>query len=539
MIPLKYKLVFLSVLSGLLLALAWPTYGFAPLLFVGFVPLLALEKIIFQNQNRYKNIHVFLYAYLAFIIWNVIATWWVVEASLIGGIMAMVCNTLLMSLVFMLFHITRKRTNEITGYFALVSYWISFEYIHLNWDLSWPWLTLGNGFSSYYKWIQWYEFTGVFGGGLWILIVNIFIFIIIKKIFFEKKNWQQQWKRIVFILALIAIPIVISLHRYNTYQETKNPVNVTMVQPNVDPYTEKFNGNFQEQVQKMLTLGKTKIDTNTDYLVFPETALTEDIWEREFQNSFSISAIKIFLRNYPHLKIVIGATTNRAYNKGDTISATARKFTDSDQYYDSYNTALQLDNSASIQVYHKSKLVPGVEKMPFPALMKPFEKLAINLGGTTGSLGVQNERSVFYARDKKAIVAPVICYESIYGEFVGGYILKGANLIFIITNDGWWGNTQGYQQHKTYASLRAIETRRDIARCANTGTSCFLNQRGDISQATDWWQPAVIQGVVNTNSVITFYSEHGDYIAHLLMYCAAILVLFTVFGKLFWKKKIE
>jgi len=537
MISQKKQLFLLSVLSGLLFAFSWPTYGFSPFLFIGFVPLLAVEKIIFQNPDRYKNIHVFFYAYLAFIIWNVIATWWVVEASLVGGIIAMVCNTLLMSLVFMLFHITRKRTNEITGYFALVAYWISFEYIHLNWDLSWPWLTLGNGFSTSYKWIQWYEYTGVFGGGLWILIVNILVFIVLKKIFFEHKNWKQQWKRMLFIIVIIITPIAFSLHRYYSYQETKNPVNVTVVQPNVDPYSEKFSGDFQTQVKKMLALGKTKTDSTTDYLVFPETALTEDIWEREFQNSISIGIIKSFLKNYPHLKIVIGATTNRVYNKGDTISATARKFRDADQYYDSYNTALQIDNTGKIQVYHKSKLVPGVEKMPFPSLMKPFEKLAINLGGTTGSLGIQKERSVFYASDNKAIIAPVVCYESIYGEYVGGYIRKGANLIFIITNDGWWGNTQGYKQHASYASLRAIETRRDIARSANTGTSCFLNQRGDISQATNWWQPAVIKGVVNTNSVITFYSEHGDYIAHLLMYCAAILLIVTFFGKLFLKNK--
>jgi len=117
---------------------------------------------------------------------------------------------------------------------------------------------------------------------------------------------------------------------------------------------------------------------------------------------------------------------------------------------------LQL-NKEGISYYHKSKLVPGVERMPFPTLFKPLESLAINLGGTMGSLGIQNERTVFYSHNKKARIAPVICYESAYSDFVSDYVENGANLIFIITNDGWWENTPGHRQHLAYSRLRAIE----------------------------------------------------------------------------------
>ena len=105
---------------------------------------------------------------------------------------------------------------------------------------------------------------------------------------------------------------------------------------------------------------------------------------------------------------------------------------------------------------------------------------------------------------------------------------KGAELIFIITNDGWWKNTPGYKQHMSFARLRAIETRRSIARSANTGISCFISQRGDVSQPTPWWQEAAISGSINANSELTFYVKHGDYIARVALFLSVLLVLLLV-----------
>jgi apolipoprotein N-acyltransferase len=169
-------------------------------------------------------------------------------------------------------------------------------------------------------------------------------------------------------------------------------------------------------------------------------------------------------------------------------------------------------------------LVVGVEKMPFAKYLGFLGDFVINIGGTTNSLGSQDEPSNFISKDKTQ-VAPVICYESVFGEFVTKYIQKGAGLIFIITNDGWWKNTPGYHQHLSFASLRAIETRRSIARCANTGISCFINQRGDISQATEWWVPAAINGTLNANDKMTFYVRFGDYIARISLFFSVLLVL--------------
>ncbi len=166
-------------------------------------------------------------------------------------------------------------------------------------------------------------------------------------------------------------------------------------------------------------------------------------------------------------------------------------------------------------------MMPLIHYLPF------IENFAIDLGGTVGSLGMNPDQTPFSINDNLKI-APVICYESVYGEFLNRFIQNGANVIFVITNDGWWGNTAGHRQHMLFSVLRAIETRRSVARSANTGISCFINQRGDISQRTDYWVPAVIREKINANDKITFYVKYGDYIGRIFMLVAGLFLLLTI-----------
>jgi apolipoprotein N-acyltransferase len=509
-LPLQKKspLFLYAILSGILLTAAWPVSGSAALLFIGFVPLLILESKVGLFNSR----KVFYASYLAFFCWNAGTTWWIYNSSLGGAIMAIVFNTFFMAMVFVFYHQTKSALGCRIGYASFILYWVGFEYLHLNWDLSWPWLTLGNGFATNIRWIQWYEYSGVLGGSVWVLLLNLFLY---KAIFYRIQK-KPMAKFMVVTIVLIVVPISISLYRYASYTEVSHPVKVVVVQPNIDPYTEKFGTmTSSQQLDLFLKQAITRLDSSTDYLVGPETAVPDGIWEDRLYLSKDLQTLKKFNATFPKLKTVIGITSNKVYKKGEAVSETARQYPNDNNFYDSYNTGIQISNTDSMQLYHKSKLVIGVEMIPYPFLFKYFEKLAINLGGTTGSLGVQDERGVFTAVKPAVKVAPVICYESIYGGFVTGYIRKGANLIFILTNDGWWGNTPGYKQHLAYASLRAIENRRSIARSANTGTSCFINQRGDISQATTWWTPTAISGILNTNDTLTFYSKHGDIIGKL------------------------
>jgi apolipoprotein N-acyltransferase len=178
--------------------------------------------------------------------------------------------------------------------------------------------------------------------------------------------------------------------------------------------------------------------------------------------------------------------------------------------------------------------------MPYPQYAKLLNYFTINLGGIEGSLGTQKERTVFFNKDSIG-VAPVICYESIFGEYVGDYIRKGANVICIMTNDGWWGDTGGYKQHCMYASLRAIESRRSIARSANTGISCFIDQRGDITQAQPWRVDAVIHDTLQANTTMTFYTLHGDYLARFALWLSGGILCIMLFSGIInkWNKRAK
>ena len=534
----KLKLFSLSTLSGILLWLSWPERGFTPLIFIAFVPMLFVQYYFSRHEVKRSKRKVLGHFYWSMLVWNALTTWWIWNSTDVGSIVAIGLNSLFMAIVWWLFHLTQKRSGIFIGYFSLFSYLVAFEYLHLNWEISWPWLTVGNVFASHPQYVQWYEYTGVLGGTIWVIAANLFFFAVAKNIF--NRDLLQQLRKINTAIAftafaiLIIAPMVFSQWLYHRHVNKGEPVSIVVVQPNIDPYNMKFSGNSDDQLVKMLQLASSVVDSNTRFVLFPETALPDGIWEENLKSHKQIRMIEQFISAFPKLTVIIGASTAREFAKGEKRSASARKFTDSDNYYDEFNTALLIDSSHRLQVYHKSRLVPGVEKMPYPKVFGFLESLAINLGGTSGSLGTQEERTNFISLENiKA--APAICYESIYGGFMSEYIKEGAELIFIITNDGWWGNTPGYRQHMNYARLRAIEFRKDIARSANTGISCFINQRGDVLQQTNWWKEDVLSQTLYRNDIKTFYARHGDYLGVLASVLTGLLLLLNLFKRFFRK----
>ena len=493
----------LALASGLLLAFAWPEIGFFPIVFFAFVPLLVLE----EEAKSTKTI--FLYSFLCFLIFNTITTYWVYHATLFGAIAAFTINAFLMATAFCLFHKVKKATTRKLGYFAFITLWITMEYLHLNWDLSWPWLTLGNAFANAPNTVQWYEFTGFLGGSFWVLIMNILLF-----------RFLQSKKRSTIFLAtlLVIVPVIIS---YALIPDTtsQEDIKVLVVQPNIDPYTDKFNVGYEKQLTDFIGLAKTKLTQETELLLGPETALLENIWENKIEAAYSLRKFRELQNEYPNLNILVGASTYKMFTHGEQKTVTARQIRNDDVYYDAYNSALFIPDSGETQVYHKTKLVPGVEKMPFPKLLDPLAKLAVDLGGTSGSLGSKNTIQTFSVNGKK--IQPLICYESVYGDLHKGT----TNLIAIITNDGWWENTPGFKQHFAYARLRAIEQRKAIVRSANTGISGVIDEKGAFLQKSKWNEKVCFSTTISTNEKVTFYSQFGDYIGRLSVFLAGLLLI--------------
>lgn len=517
----------LTLSGGCLLWLGWPVKPLPFLLFIAFIPLLILDDHYSRAGGKKAGRKIIWHAYLIFLLWNVATTWWVYYASPVGTIFMIIANAFLMTLPIILYRLTKKAAGENWGYFSLVLYWMVFEHIHLSWDLSWPWLTLGNGFAMFPEGIQWYEFTGVFGGTLWIWLVNLLLFFA----FFKGKaigdNYRIQRHYLIYACLLIILPISYSYYVYWNYEEKGEAVEVVVMQPNIDPYTEKFIGSdnfipFEQQLERFFQLSAKKITPETEFLVWPETAIDFHFREEHIERSAYYQRIKAFKDQYPHLSLLSGAVTYTVYDDEKHHTPSTR-YDEKLGHYDLFNAAIFLQ-ADSVSFFHKSKLVPGVEIMPYPKAVGFVSDLLFDLGGTSGSYGRQTEKTVFYNADSLGI-APSICYESIYGDYMRQFVLNGANFIFIITNDGWWWKSTGYKQHLHYATLRAIENRRSIARSANTGISCFINQKGDILNATEFWEQDVIRGEIKSNDEITFYTRYGDYLARTACWLAAFVFL--------------
>jgi apolipoprotein N-acyltransferase len=540
------KYIFLSLISALLLSISWPTYGIPFFIFFAFVPLLLMEQEIskFSKINK-KGWAVFGLTYLAFFIWNVVTTGWLYHAknpdgnnSLLAVAIPVIVNSLLMSLVFQLYYWYKKVRGTYFGLVFFVAIWLSFERFHLNWEFTWPWLNLGNAFSEYPQLIQWYDTIGATGGSFWILLINVFAFYTLR-IWQAGRIRKDLVKNISILTAIIVLPLLISIYKYNSYQEKPvGEVTTLLLQPKLDPYTEKYSKDSLQILGELLSLAEENSKTKVDFFIAPETAFPGNgsLSENGFNKSTSIAIAKEFLGKHPQSIFLTGASTHKfLFDEAETEDYSTK--IQEGVWINSYNSALQIIPNQEVEVYHKAKLVPGVEIFPYIRYLKPILGDAmLDFGGANSSLGIDKERKVFSNRFNKAKMAPIICYESIYGEYVTDYVKNGANLLAIMTNDSWWDNTEGHKQLLSYARLRAIETRREIVRAANSGISAHINARGDILQDTFYDDRTALLVKANLLEEKSIYTKIGDLISRIAIFVLGFLIIYH-FGERIASKK--
>lgn len=506
----------LALSGGILLWAAWPVSPLTLFIFIAWIPLLYLEMRI-KSKRKF-----FGFIYITMFTWNIATTWWIWNASLPGALGAFFANSLIMCFPWLGFKIAKNKLGESPGYISLIAFWLCFEYIHLHdWGLSWPFLTLGNVFASHPQWIQWYEYTGTSGGSLWVLAVNILLFLHIKNNF--KRVSGKSYKNLIAGVVVLILPVAISL-LFSPHKSLPGNKNIVVVQPNIDPYEKVSTGSFDAQLQKLIQTSEKEIDNNTALLVWPETALfTENgIEETKMKKDYSLDLLWKFLQRHPQIDLFTGIESYREYNS--KLTSTAKPM-GGNRYYDSFNGSVLMDSSGALAFYHKSMLVPGVETLPW--FLKFIDRWFEKFGGTTAGYARQEERTVLNDTKHGYKIAPAICYESIYGDFMSQYVRNGANIICIITNDGWWQDTPGYKQLMNYGRLRAIETRKWIARSANTGISCFIDPNGTVIDPQPWDTVAAIKLNVPVNDEETFYVKYGDIISKISTGAALLFIILT------------
>ena len=528
----------LSVLSGLLLALPWYAHGFVFIVFFALIPLFSLSEISLQEGKRNAFGRGILLFYPAFFVFNLITTFWIAYCTVPGAAAAVILNALLQTLTFSAWHACRKQVkNGVLQAVMLIVFWISFEYLHLNWDLTWPWLNLGNVFAYTPDVVQWYSVTGTAGGTAWIILLNFLFSGLTGHI--QQHNRKRITQYAIALAAAFLIPGGISMGLFfheDAHIERNTPIEAVIVQQNTDPWEEEYSLTNKQEIQRILDVAKPYLNEKTNLVITPESAIAHTIDMEALRNHTFMEGDSRFegfslfdsaTSTYPNLNFVLGLST---VSISDHRISPVSQECNPGMFMEFFNTAGFYNKNGLVSHYHKSRLVPGVEKMPFPKIFGFLEKAIIELGGSNSSLGKDTAQRTFAfdVNGREMRIGTAICYESIYGELVGNFVKNGANVLAVITNDSWWDDSPGHRQHFEMSRLRAIETRRYVLRAANGGFSGVIDPTGHVLAKTKYNERTAIQTIVSAQSGETFYVKHGDYLARIAVVLTALGLSFAL-----------
>jgi len=526
--PDRLRYLAIASLAGLCLGLGFPPLPTWPLMGLGFALMLYLtDELVGADLSIKKQ---WWYSYHTLVLFNVLASWWVANTALAAGIVANFLNALLMAVPWALIFLLRKHMSKIWLPGAVIL-WIGFEYIHYNWQIAWPWLTFGNALASTPSLAQWYSYTGIFGGSLYIAVIGLLLY----KLAQAKQAGESLVKPTVFAALWALIPLLISVAigaAYTPVSDISTTKRITAIQPNYEPHYKKFSVPDAEQLVHFMKLSVEA--SESDLYVFPETSfgsydeaqLARSGLLRAWNKGLGVSEDESLRQNpMKQRDLLAGISSYRRYATPiDNPALRTQEGASGSSYYTMHNSAISVIDGEVKELYHKSRLVPGVEFLPYRKAMFMFEPLVKSLGGTTAGLGVSDSALVFeYPSGIKA--APLICYESIYGDYVREFVQAGANLLVVPTNDGWWDDSPGHVQHLQFAQLRAIENRRWVVQAANTGVSAIINAKGEILDQTQYDEAIALTGDVQLETTETVYTSMGDQIGRLALGMSAFLMI--------------
>jgi apolipoprotein N-acyltransferase len=459
---------------------------------------------------------------ITFIIFYLICGFWILKITGISyliGLIAIIPISIILS--FYPYFLRSKKKHFYYLYFIVA--WITGEYIQTFFSICTPFYNLGNFLGIHPILIQWYEFTGSFGGTLWILSINILIYELVLSIIGRR---EAIIRKLVFLLIIIFLPIIISLLIFSTYIEKGEKHEVLIIHPNTDCFLEKYKMNVNELIDHYLEIINTQITDNTSYAILPETALTNCGWVHQLNGNLIFDRFYQKMEKHKSLKLVSGAITFEEGNIQSDKSSNLRFSKKNNCWYRTYNSAIMLENGHPVQIRTKQELVPFQEYAPFSQFLPKIKPVGIEFNFSSRKVN----QDIFIS-SKNERVSTIICYEIAYGKLFSKYARMDAEAFFVILNEGWYNNLQVSRQFVCLASIRAIENRRDIAYSSNMGISCYINQKGNILQSLSEKQADCIRTNIFFNKKKTVYCYFGDYIGFLSLVILLIMFLCLVISE--------
>lgn len=542
--------IIFACISGVLLALSFPPIPMPFLAFVGLVPLL----FILNNSKLTKKKQYFL-VYLTFFIYHTGSLWWISSWTrdtdvflLISGLALDFLHPIFFFVPFWVYFWFRKKFSNKVALFSFPLIFLSFEWLHSLGDIGFPWLTLGNTQISNLYWIQFIDLTGIWGASLAVLFVNVLVVDFFENFINNETKSLLQYiihsrkaaMNIILISIIVILPYFYSFYAVNKFSYKNNllknrNINIAVVQPNINPW-KKWETSVIDQLLILLNISDSilAVDPNINLFVFPETAIP--MLSTEFNTLQNIYFLQDWC-NQRNVSILTGISEYYFIPKNSEPPPTSKPLqSDPEQYYQTYNSSILITPNLSyrpgdkVQNYRKSKLTPFGEQIPFQNELPILSKFALWSVGISSWNKGSGPKVLKYKLDQKEVkIGNIICIESIYPQFVTGFIKASSNLFTLITNDGWYDYTVGPRQHYYMACIRAIENRRYIARSANTGISGFISPLGLSLKEAPQYTRTSINLLIPLIEEKTFYSNYGDWLPILSLFSAIIISIINKF----------
>lgn len=528
-----------SLLSGILLGVSFPTYPFIrlePLAWIALVPLLLSIKNEPSIRGFYKQVYV---AMLAFVM---VAVWWISLSTVLGGVLTYFAQSFFLTIPFVLFYFINNRVGWKPALFSFPFIWTAWEWIYLDMDISFGWLTLGNSQANLYWLVQYVDLFGTWAISFWIILFNVFVVLLVECWQTEKEHGAAAKQAAMVAVLMLAPPLAYSAYVFAQPEPVQKQIKVSIIQPNIDPFAKWETMTRQEILDKNIVMSDTAVQKNKpDMILWPETAIPYFILLPDASPYWSWLLTKVnawktpLLTGFSDATIYADSTERQAGAKYDALMG---------KYYDTFNSSMMVRPAdPNPDVYHKMELVPFAERVPYMEYIPLLSKATVKLAGISSwGRGKVLKNMGFRSQAGDSVqVCGLICYESIYPGFTAKFVQKGANFLTVITNDGWFSKSYGPYQHAAFARLRCIETRRAMARCANTGITFFIDRYGRTYGEVPWWEARTTTAPVAIAADKSFYVSYIDLfpkvctgVAGLLLLSAALLPLVGKSGQA-WK----
>ncbi len=496
----------LAIISGLLFTLSFPPFDMFFIAWVAWIPLwAALQQDGWQRGFKLGYITGFIFTLtsLNWIANNSGTNFWVASASMMGSVAYL-------SLWFGLFGLIIARTGRnlgTKGLWMAPAFWVSIEYLYSyhGYTLAFPWLSLAMTQNFALPIQQLAEYGGIYAISFWVVLLNTILF----QLEFGKltvRTQQLVWGILgfmivgSFIFGAVRMKIVEELHT--------STIRVGIIQTNLDPHQKWVRSKKTKHVEAILEQSRKAVQDSARILVWPESAVPAHL---HYYPQFDRKIRKFVEKNA--VSVLTGALHHEEKN-GD---------------YQFFNSAFYYSPGMPVVISSKQGLVPFAERIP---MVETFPVLAnLNFGQANFHPGKESIVYPMGSRDEVTDLGTLICYESADPFIFKSFIDNDADLMAIITNDAWLGNSPGPYQHLAAGRLRAIEHRISIVRAAQTGISAMILPSGRIIASIPLGEKGEIVYDAPLGLERTFYSRNGNIFALSILLLSSLGLLLVVLGK--------